>query len=118
MKELLAALIISVLIFIGTFFNLSPFENILNFGNNVSDNQVIGVEMPDLPDIDKLSLKAFSEKVFNISVIELEFILEKNNMKIKNSEVSVSEFCIKNNMSPQEFYILIKKSISKSGNAL
>lgn len=118
MKELLTAIIISVLVFVGTFLNLSPFSNIIKMGNKVSESYSIEVERPDVPDIDKLTLKEFSEKVFNFSVVELELILEKNNMKIANSDISVNDFCIRNNISPQELYILIKNSISTSGNAL
>jgi uncharacterized protein DUF4405 len=117
-KELLAALLISILVFIGTFYNLSPFENIINFGSNVSENQTVEVERPDIPDIDKLPLNVFSDRVFNISAAELEIILEKNNLKVVNSNIAVNEFCVKNNISPQELYLLIKKSISKLGNAL
>ena len=112
-KELLAAFIISILVFVGTFFNLSPFENIIKFGSNISENQTIGVKRPDIPDVDKLLLSEFSEKVFNISITEMEIILETNNLKIDNTNVTVNEFCLKNDMSPQELYLLIKKSISK-----
>ncbi len=108
-KELLAALIISVVVFIGTFYDLSPFKNFINLGSNISDNYSIEVEMPDIPDIDKLSLKEFSEKAFNISVTELEIILENNNLEIDNSNISVNELCLENNISPQELYLLIKK---------
>jgi hypothetical protein len=118
MKEFLAAIIISVLVFVGTFFNLSPFSNIIKLGNKVSESYSIEVEIPDVPNMEKLTLEEFSEKVFFISVVELELILEKNNLEILNSDVSVNEFCLRNNMSPQEFYILIKKSISMLGNAL
>jgi hypothetical protein len=117
MKEFLAAIIISVLVFVGTFFNLSPFSNIIKLGNKVSESYSIEVEIPDVPNMEKLTLEEFSEKVFFISVVELELILEKNNLEILNSDVSVNEFCLRNNMSPQEFYILIKKSISMLGNA-
>jgi len=112
-KELVTALIISLLVFIGTFFNLSPFEDIIKFGNNISNNQAVEVEIPDIPDIDKLPLKEFSEKVFNISIIEMEVVLENSKMKIIDENISVNEFCLKNNMSPQDLYLLIKKSISK-----
>jgi Domain of unknown function (DUF4405) len=112
-KEFLAALIISILVFVGTFLNISPFENIIKLGGNISDNQTIEIERPDIPDIDKLPIKEFSEKVFNISVTELELILEKNNLKIVNADISINEFCLMNELSPQELYFLIKKSISK-----
>ncbi|MCK5028442.1 MAG: DUF4405 domain-containing protein [Bacteroidales bacterium] len=112
-KELLAAFVISILVFTGTFFSLSPFENIIELGNNISENQTIEVDRPDIPNIDKLPLIEFSEKVFNISITEMEIVLEKNNLKIVDANVSVNEFCSQNDMSPQELYLLIKKSISK-----
>lgn len=117
-KELLVALIISAVVFIGTFYDLFPFKNFINLGSNVSESFSIEVEKPDIPDIDKLSLEVFSEKVFSISLNEMEIILEKNNLKVANTDVSVNEFCSKNDLSPQELYLLIKKSISKSGNAM
>ncbi len=111
-KEFLVALVICAVVFIGTFFDWSPFRNIIEFGTDVSDNQTIEVERPDIPDIDKLPLKDFSEKVFNIPINEMEIILEKNNLKIVSTDISINEFCSQNDISPQELFLLIKKSIS------
>ena len=117
-KELFIAFIITIIVFIGTYFNFSPFKNVINLGNKVSESYSVNANIPGIPDAEKLSVKEFSDKVFNISLQELEMILEENNLNLINKDISVNEFCKKNKITPQEFYLLLKTNISVSGNAL
>ncbi|MBU8892458.1 MAG: DUF4405 domain-containing protein [Bacteroidales bacterium] len=117
-RELIISLIITIIVFTGTYFNFSPLKTIINIGKNVSESYSVNAKIPEIPDAEKLSIKEFSGKVFNISLPELELILNKNNLNLNNTDIPVNEFCGINKITPQEFYLLLKNEISVSGNTL
>ncbi len=104
LKEIIVAVVITVLIFMGTLFNLSPFRNVIQFGNKISDSYAENVEMPNIPDAEKLSLKDFAKEVFNISYSDLVSNLEKFNFDKVDENSTVIDFCNLNDITPEEFY--------------
>ncbi len=104
LKEIIVAVVITVLIFMGTLFNLSPFRNVIQFGNKISDSYAENVEMSNIPDAEKLSLKDFAEEVFNISYSDLVSNLEKFNFDKVDENSTVIDFCNLNDITPEEFY--------------
>lgn len=105
LKEIIVAVLITVFIFLGTLFNWSPFKNVIQFGNKISDSYVEDVEMPNIPDAEKLSLKDFAKEVFNISYSDLVSNLEKFNFDKVDENSTVIDFCNLNNITPKEFYL-------------
>ena len=108
LKEIVIAFVITILVFSGTLYNVNPFQFIINLGNNISDNHSLSVEMPNIPDAEKLSLKDFSEKVFEVSYEEVYNILVNVGFNSIDENIIVSEFCKKNNITPQELYKILK----------
>lgn len=104
LKEIIVAVVITVFIFMGTLFNWSPFKNVIQFGNKISDSYAENVEMSNIPDAEKLSLKDFAEEVFNISYSDLVSNLEKFNFDKVDENSTVIDFCNLNDITPEEFY--------------
>ncbi|MCD4835043.1 MAG: DUF4405 domain-containing protein [Bacteroidales bacterium] len=105
LKEIIVAVVITVLIFIGTLFNWSPFKNVIQFGNKISDSYAEDIEIPNIPDAEKLSLKNFAKEVFSISYSDLVSNLEKFNFDKVDENSTVIDFCNLNDITPEEFYL-------------
>ena len=105
LKEIIVAVVITILIFMGTLFNLSPFKNVIQFGNKISDSYAENVEIPNIPDAEKLSLNDFAKEVFNISYSDLVSNLEKFDFDKVDKNSTVIDFCNLNNITPKEFYL-------------
>lgn len=105
LKEIIVAVVITVLIFMGTFFNLSPFKNVIQFGNKISDSYAEDIEIPNIPDAEKLSLNDFAKEVFSISYSDLVSNLEKFNFDKVDENSTVIDFCNLNDITPEEFYL-------------
>ncbi|HAF29178.1 MAG TPA: hypothetical protein DCG75_09045 [Bacteroidales bacterium] len=121
LKEIIAAIVITVLVFFGTQYDWYPFSTIVQIGNEISDSYSRNVEIPDFPDAEKLSLTDFAEHVFKVTYPDLESKLVKYNFTVSNEDVSVVDFCSLNNITPDEFYVLIKndfKNTVEKHNAL
>ena len=105
LKEIIVAVVITVFIFMGTLFNWSPFKNVIQFGNKISDSYAEKVEIPNIPDAEKLSLKDFAEEVFNISYSDLVRSLKKFSFDKVDENSTVIDFCNLNDITPEEFYL-------------
>ncbi len=105
LKEIIVAVVITVFIFMGTLFNWSPFKNVIQFGNKISDSYAEDIEMPNIPDAEKLSLNDFALKAFNISYTDLVSNLEKFDFDKVDENSTVIDFCNLNNITPEEFYL-------------
>ncbi len=105
LKEIIVAVVITVFIFMGTLFNWSPFRNIIQFGNKISDSYAENVEMSNIPDAEKLSLKDFAKEVFNVSYSDLVSNLEKFDFDKVDENSTVIDFCNLNDITPEEFYL-------------
>ena len=117
LKEIIIAIAITVLVFWGTLGSWSPFNFVIQFGNNISDSYAENVEIPNLPDAEKLSLNDFAEKVLNISYYDLKQNLKKLTFDKVDKNSTVRDFCKLNGITPEEFYISLKCNLSTSGSA-
>ncbi len=105
LKEIIVAVVITVLIFMGTLFNWSPFKNVIQFGNKISDSYAEKVKIPNIPDAEKLSLNDFAKEVFNISYSDLVSNLKKFDFDKVDENSTVIDFCNQNDITPEEFYL-------------
>ena len=110
-KEIVIALVITVLVFLGTLYNVNPLQFIIKAGNNISDNHSINVEMPNIPNAEKLSLRDFSEKMFKISYEEVYNKLTDIEFESVDENIIVSEFCEINKLTPHELYKILKEEL-------
>ncbi len=115
LKEILIALAIVILVFIGTLFNWKPFSSVISWGNTLSDNYGVGVEYPTIADAEKLTLHDFATKVLQVSYSDLKEYSKRYTFNELNRNSTIMEFCKINKITPEDFYIEIKKQLSDSG---
>ncbi|MFC2104887.1 DUF4405 domain-containing protein [Bacteroidota bacterium] len=116
LKEILFAIIIVIIVFLGTLYKWGPFNSVLNFGSKISDRFAENVEIPNLPDAEKLSLNEFADQVLNISYSDLERNLKKFNYDQINENSTVLDFCELNEITPEKLYRTLKKKLQTGGS--
>lgn len=116
LKEIGVAVIIVMMVFLGTQYQWLPFKTILQLGDEISNGYSENVEIPDFPDSEKLSLHDFAGKVFNISYVKLTEKFCNYNFEKVDKNTSVIDFCILNDISPAEFYRVLKHELSPEDN--
>lgn len=112
-KELIIALCITIFVFVGTLVNLNPFKYILQLGNEISDAYAKNIEMPNVSDAEKLSMKDFSEKVLHSDYNKVSALLSQYNFFDLDQEITVKDFCEINDITPNELYKILKGEMLK-----
>lgn len=110
-KEILVAFAITLLVFAGTALNWAPFSAVVKWGGNISDSHSKGVELLEVQDPEKLTLEQFANQVFNITYKNLADQVQTCNFENVTADTEVKEFCRKNNISPEEFYLKLKSEL-------
>lgn len=111
--ELISALLLSLLIFIGTLFSIPPFDFIMDFGSKLSDSWEKSDEKPPVDNAEKLSLDEFAS-VLNISSSSLLSILTQLEIQFDNKDQTIQDISKLNHQSPLEFYLLVVDSLNKT----
>ncbi|MGE0088271.1 MAG: DUF4405 domain-containing protein [Bacteroidales bacterium] len=104
--EFLVVLILTIAIFIATNYNLKPVSKLVGYGKVFSQNMVKNTVMPDVANPDQLSLNEFAILI-HISYDELAVLLKNKGYKVVSKEIQISDFCRKNNTTPQKLYLLL-----------
>lgn len=110
-KEIIIAFVITVLVFIGTLYNINPFRFVMDVGSSISSNHSLNVEMPYIADAEKLSLSDFSEKLFKVSFEEVYSKLSEFKFKSIDENIIVNKFCKINKITPQQLYKILKREL-------
>jgi len=116
-KEIVIAFLITILVFIGTLYNVGPLRFVNNLGGTISDNFSENVEMPSIPDSEKLTIKQFSSEILNTSYENINEILKNKDFEDLREDILVEDFCLINNMSPHEFYKILKGELLQINNS-
>ncbi len=117
LKEITVALLITILVFTGTFNSWIPFKTVIDWGENISDIHSLDVEFTGIPDAEKLTMEEFADQVFRISYQRMVEELSGYDLNNTSKTTIVSEFCKMNKISPEEFYLTLKPKFIKGGNA-
>jgi len=107
LKEIIIALLITLLVFVGTLQNWSPFQFIMKTGSEISESFGKDANMLSIPDADKLNLEDFSLQALQIEYGEMERMLQEHGFKNIKKDIKISEFCEKNNTTPKLLYLLL-----------
>ncbi|KAA0259470.1 DUF4405 domain-containing protein [Deferribacter autotrophicus] len=101
------ALLLTLITFLGTYYNLKPFSSVITFSDNIKTywEKVLGT--PPISHGELLSLENFCKK-FNIDLQKAESILKENGIKITSVKDTLKTIAITNNTTPQKIYDLIK----------
>lgn len=112
-KEFIIALVITILVFTGTLLNINPFKYIINLGRRISDSYAENVELPKVPDAEKLSLEEFSNRVLNVNYDAVESLLKSHQFIEIKKDITVKNFSIINKITPEQLYKILKGELLK-----
>jgi len=116
-KEVVIAFLITILVFIGTLYNVGPLRFVNNLGGAISDKFAENVEIPNIPDSEKLTIKQFSSEILKTSYENINAILKNKDFKDLREDILVKDFCLINNISPHEFYRILKGELLQINNS-
>jgi len=105
-KEFLLIVILSVVIFMWTVYNLPPFNWIVQLWENIKDSVVVQVR-PPFPHAENASL----QKICITLKLDCNKLVEKlknNNIKISSMKDSLKDIAEMNNLTPEEVFKMIK----------
>lgn len=121
LKEILLVLLICVLIFAGTLFNVTPLNKIITLGDFLSESHSKNVEIPLVNDSEKLSLADFSYKVLATKYSKVEEVLINLDFGSVSRDILVKDLCELNDITPEQFYKILKEELvllRKSGSTM
>ncbi|OFX22803.1 MAG: hypothetical protein A2041_01990 [Bacteroidetes bacterium GWA2_31_9b] len=110
-KEIFLAIIITVLIFIGTVMNFQPFKGIMKIGGNISKSFNKASYFNSVPDVSNTTMQQYAESNLLITDVELKNYLNDLGFKLTDNSITIEEFCLNNNIIPSELNKLLKKKI-------
>lgn len=106
-KELVAASVLSLLFFILTINNISPFVDVMDFGETLKGSWSTQTTEPPIPHAEEQSLVEFSKTV-NIPIDDLKNKLNAQGFTINNDKAQIKEIAVLNKVAPSEIYNAIK----------
>ena len=113
-KDMLVASILFILFIVGTLFEITPFSNFLNFGDDFKSSWEKDYGTAPYSHAELSSLKSFAKKL-SYDLEKVKEILNSNNIKFKE-EQSLSSIGKVNALSPNFIYKLLQKNLQKEGD--
>lgn len=106
--EFVSAVLLSLVIFIGSYYAAPPFGNVIDWGDHLKKSWGDGHTEAPVPGAEKLTLEDFSSKVLKTDIKTVLAFLESKSLKVENQEQKFSDLAKKNNCSPAQLYQLLK----------
>ena len=113
-KEMIIASILTIIFLFGTIYEISPFSNFLNFGDDIKNSWEKSSGTAPYSHAELSSLNSFTKKM-SFDLTASKEILVKNNI-IFQEEQSLSQIAKENDISPSFIYELLKKNLKNSEN--
>lgn len=105
--ELIAASLVSVIIFIGTLRNWTPFEPVMAFGDKVKESWEPGFNAPPVLHMEIYTLEKLALELDSIPNAELLRTLSDNNIKVSGIEITLKQLAADNNTTPAAIYEIL-----------
>ena len=106
--ELAAALVISIIFFIGTLKNWTPFGPVMTFGEKVKESWESDFEAPAIIHMEIFTLEQLSPMLDSVPPQRLMKTLQENDIKVTSTDISLKEIASENKTTPSELYIILK----------
>ena len=111
-KDMIVASILFLVFLFGTIYQISPFSNFLNFGDEIKSSWEKEYGTSPYSHAELSSLKSFTKKL-NYDLEVSKTILTSNNITFEE-EQSLSQIAKLNGISPKFIYDLLRKNFEKS----
>ncbi|SDT83976.1 DUF4405 domain-containing protein [Desulfobacula phenolica] len=111
-KEFNAALILTLILVVGTYVEIPPFSTIINISDGFKESAAKEYGEPPYGHAELSSIKTFSKKM-NIDLKAGIKFLEEAGYKISQDTQTLKEIAKENNISPQQIYLIISRESNK-----
>jgi hypothetical protein len=106
--ELVAASIVSLLFFIGTLRDWTPFGPVMAFGEKVKESWDADFQAPEVIHLEIYTLEQLSPLLDSIPAQRLMKTLQENNIKVTSTDMSLKDIASDNKTTPSELYNILK----------
>jgi hypothetical protein len=111
-REMIVALVISMVFIIGTLGEITPFSSFLNLGEDIKNSWEKDYGAPPYSHAELSSLKSFTSKM-GFDLEKSKKILDKNSIKYIQTQ-TLSTIAKNNNISPKFIYELLKQNLKSN----
>ncbi len=108
-KEILVALVITLIVFTGTLTNINPFRFVVDGGEMISKSFGKNIERPHVSDPEQLTIEQFVNEVFKNPYDDFVDVAKKHQLDIESKNQTIQDFCLQNNLTPKELFELLKE---------
>lgn len=109
-RELLAAIIVSILISILTLSNFTPIVSVIKWGDSLGEKMIGQNDFPPAPYAELLSVKKFAA-IIEMDVNDLMVELKNNGYNVKDENAIIKEIAKKYNIHPRQLLKSVLKEI-------
>ncbi len=113
-KEMLIALLISLLFLFGTLYEIAPFSSFLHFGESIKDNWIEKSEEPPYGHAEESTLKDFSQKT-GYDLTKVMKVFKEHNLSVMENQ-TIKEIASDQDMTADQIYKLITGSLGNKLN--
>ncbi len=113
-----SALLISSLLFVGTYYSVPPLVYLREFSDYMKDYWEGKEKAPPIPHAEELTLKEAAEDYLKISAASALQTLKKKGLQVGGPEETLKEIAEKNGLSPLELYSLISEGAAYDSKPL
>lgn len=115
-KELTIATGLFFLILFGTYFQLPPFQNFMDFSNYLSGLWEQESQSPPIPHAERLSIEELAQNFEDTSPEKIIRMLEEQQIEVENKKQTLEEIGDKNGIAPSALYDQIVQAIEDHGS--
>lgn len=112
--ELVAALIISVIFFIGTLRSWTPFGTVMTFGEKIKENWDKKYDSPEIAHMEDFTLIRLVGIFQEISPEELLSTLRDSSISVTGTDLTLKKIAADNNVTPSRLYEILNRRYSKN----
>ena len=103
------ALMLTLLVAIGTYFNIPPMSSIIDFSESIKDAASVKYGEPPYGHAELSSLKTFAKRV-GLDLQKSMDLLRKAGIQFENETETIEDIAKRNNLTPKQVYDIIKSA--------
>ncbi len=106
-KEFLVSIVLVIVVFIGTYFNIQPFRAVINFGKWTSESWETKAEQAPVPHAEILTIRELSGKYINTSADSILLLIRQKGLTADSIGQTILRISELNNITPAKLYSII-----------
>ena len=106
-RELLISLVLIVVVFSGTYFNLQPFKAVIDFGDWTTESWEVKEEIAPIPHAELLTIKELSGRYIPMSADSILLLIKAKGLKADSTGQTIQKISEQNSITPAQLYSII-----------